>query len=190
MIIIFIQREGTPLNQSHTWRWIDLQITDAWFFVVVSGMSRFGRAIRPSGAGMQEDLGSIPLRLFSLFKRCGLWTLSLWLCPSQLMKHYLKWLSSLPILMQESFWWWQHSVRYSLPLPLRSWSPPVPLRKQLGLKQVYRTNERTNEPFFPSLSLSLFSPCQHSLFIMIIIMNSCGAPYFEMCPTRFTTLTL
>ena len=29
----------------------------------------------------------------------------------------LKWLSSLPILTQEWFWWWQSSVRYSLPLP-------------------------------------------------------------------------
>ena len=37
-------------------------------FVVVLGVSRFGLAIRPSGAGMQEDLGSIPLRLFSLQK--------------------------------------------------------------------------------------------------------------------------
>ena len=27
-----------------------------------------------------------------------------------------KWLSSLPILMQESFWWWQHSDRYIISL--------------------------------------------------------------------------
>ena len=33
----------------------------------------------------------------------------------------LKWLSSLPILTQESFWWRQSSVRYSLPLPPTSW---------------------------------------------------------------------
>ena len=123
-------------------------------------MSRFGQATRPSGAGMQEDLGSIPLRLFSLFKRCGLWTLSLWLCPSQLMKHYLKWLSSLPILMQESFWWWYHNVKYSLPLPLKFRSPPVSLRKQLGVKQVYRI---TNEPY--SLSLSLFFLAMSTLFV-------------------------
>ena len=30
----------------------------------------------------------------------------------------LKCLSSLPILMQASFWWWQYSVRYCLPLPI------------------------------------------------------------------------
>ena len=33
----------------------------------------------------------------------------------------LKWLSSLPILMQESFWWWQCSDRYIISVP-----PPPP----------------------------------------------------------------
>ena len=32
----------------------------------------------------------------------------LWLCPSQI-NETLKWISSLPIFMQESFWWWQCS---------------------------------------------------------------------------------
>ena len=43
----------------------------------------------------------------------GLWFVDtvLWLCPS-LSTETLKWLSSLPILMQESFWWWQCSNRY------------------------------------------------------------------------------
>ena len=39
-------------------------------------------------------------------------------------------LTSRPILMQESFWWWQCSVRYSPPLPphlLRFRSPPLSL---------------------------------------------------------------
>ena len=35
----------------------------------------------------------------------------------------LKWLSSLPILMQESVWWLHRSDRYNLPLP----RPPYPL---------------------------------------------------------------
>ena len=39
----------------------------------------------------------------------------LWFCPS-LPTETLKWLSSLPILMQESFWWWQCSDRYILSL--------------------------------------------------------------------------
>ena len=59
----------------------------------------------PSGkAGKQKGLGSIPLRLSFLFKKvvvCGhrLVTLSLTINET------LKWLSSLPVLMQESFWW-------------------------------------------------------------------------------------
>ena len=56
----------------------------------------------PSGkAGKQRDLGSNPLRLSFPFKRCGLWTL-----PCDFVPHNyetLKWLTSLPTLMQESF---------------------------------------------------------------------------------------
>ena len=37
------------------------------------------------------------------------------LCPS-FPTETLKWLSSLPILMQESFWWWQCSDRYIISL--------------------------------------------------------------------------
>ena len=33
----------------------------------------------------------------------------------------LKWHSSLPILMQDSFWWWQCSVRYIFPPPASFW---------------------------------------------------------------------
>ena len=37
----------------------------------------------------------------------------------------LKCLSSLPILIQESFWWWQwHSLRYSSPNPTTHFPPP------------------------------------------------------------------
>ena len=36
----------------------------------------------------------------------------------------LKWLSSLPILMQESLWWWWCIVRYSLSLASLSLAPP------------------------------------------------------------------
>ena len=38
-------------------------------------MSQFGLAVRHQ-AGKQEDLGLIPIQLSSLFKGCGLWTLS------------------------------------------------------------------------------------------------------------------
>ena len=77
-------------------------------------------------AGKQTDLGSNPLWLSFLFKICDLWTLfcRLWLGPSQINKT-LKWLSSLPILMQESFWWWQCSDRYIISLfPHLCYRPP------------------------------------------------------------------
>ena len=35
----------------------------------------------------------------------------------------LKWLSSLPVIMLESFWWWRCSIRCSLPFPPTSWDP-------------------------------------------------------------------
>ena len=61
-------------------------------------------------------------KLSFLFKKvvvCGhcVWFVDtvLWLCPS-LPTETLKWLSSPPILMQESFWWWQCSGRYRISL--------------------------------------------------------------------------
>ena len=65
-------------------------------------VSRFGLAVRRQ-AGKQRDLGSNLLRLSFLFKSCGLWTLSCDFFPH--IYETLKWLSSLSILMQESFWW-------------------------------------------------------------------------------------
>ena len=61
-------------------------------------------------SGKQRDLGSNPLRLSFHFKGCGLWTLSCDFVPHNYER--LKWLSSLPTLMQKSFWWWQCNVRY------------------------------------------------------------------------------
>ena len=75
-------------------------------------MSRFGLAVRRQ-AGMQKGLGSIPLRLSFFFKKlvvCGhcLATMSLTINET------LKWLSSLPILMQESFYSGGDSVAVSI----------------------------------------------------------------------------
>ena len=81
----------------------------------------FGLAVRRY-AGKQKGLGSIQLRLSLPFRKVVvgghcLVTLSL------TVNETLKWLSSLPILMQESFWWWQCSDRYITYL----FPPPPPL---------------------------------------------------------------
>ena len=52
-------------------------------------------------AGKQRDFGSNLLRFSFLFKCCGLWTLSCDFVPH----NYETNGSSLPTLMQESFWW-------------------------------------------------------------------------------------
>ena len=65
-------------------------------------VSQFSLAVRRE-AGTQRDLGSNPLRLSFLFKGCGLWTLSCDFVPHNY--ETLKRLSSLPTLMQKSFWW-------------------------------------------------------------------------------------
>ena len=64
--------------------------------------SRFGLAVRRY-AGKQKGLGSIPLRLSSLFKM--LWFVDTALSLFLTINKTLKRLSSLSILMQESFWW-------------------------------------------------------------------------------------
>ena len=79
-------------------------------------VSQFRLAVRDQ-AGKQNGLGSIPLWLSLLFTKvivCGqcLVTLSLTINET------LKWLSSLPTLMQKSFWWWECSNRYIISLSL------------------------------------------------------------------------
>ena len=63
------------------------------------------------------SLWNMVSRFGSPFSSERLWFVDtvLWLCPS-LPTETLKWLSSLPILMQKSFWWWQCSDRYILSL--------------------------------------------------------------------------
>ena len=66
-------------------------------------VSRFGLAVK-SQAGKLKGLGSIPLRLSFLFKKVGVCEHSL-VTLSLTINETLEWLSSLPIFMQESFWW-------------------------------------------------------------------------------------
>ena len=71
----------------------------------------------------------------------------LWLCPS-LPTETLKCLSSLPILIQESFWWWQCSDRYIISLS----PPPCPF-----------------PPFFPSLiSLMVSVDVKHHVYLHVL----------------------
>ena len=49
----------------------------------------------------------------------------------------LKWLSSLPILMQESFWWWQCSDRCIISLFLHFYTPFHPFSPSLMNLMVY-----------------------------------------------------
>ena len=107
-------------------------------------MSRFGLAVR-RWAGKQKDLGSIPLRLSSHFKKvvvCGHCLVTV---------HHnetLKWLSLLPILMQESFWWWQCTDRYIISL-FHHHNTPLP-------------------PFSPSLiSLMVSVDVKHHVYLLI-----------------------
>ena len=87
-------------------------------------MNRFGLAVRRRPAGKRKDLGSIPASaLLSHQKGCGFWTLSCDLYPS-LPTEILKWLSSLPILMHKSFWW--YSNRYMISLSPHLHTPAFP----------------------------------------------------------------
>ena len=78
-------------------------------------VSRFGLAARPrfdSASGLlYQDSGVV------VYGHC-LVTLLLTINET------LKWLSSLPILMQESFWWWQCSDRYTSVIPPPPFSVP------------------------------------------------------------------
>ena len=100
-------------------------------------VSRFGLAVR-RWAGKRRGLGSNPLRLSFLFNSCGLWTL-----PCDFVPHNkyetLKWLSTLPTLMQKAFWWRQCSDRYIISLSPylgHNPSPPSPFSPSLVSRTV------------------------------------------------------
>ena len=68
-----------------------------------------------SASSDTNKLSSIPppVPVSSLFKSWVMDTETL----SLTINKTLKWLSPLPVLMKQPFWWWQCSVRYSLPIP-------------------------------------------------------------------------
>ena len=55
---------------------------------------------------------AVRYRFSSPFSSKGLWFVDSFVALYITVNETLKWLSSLPILMQESFWWWQCSDRY------------------------------------------------------------------------------
>ena len=73
------------------------------FPLLLRGITSGGQQEGLSAGLKQKDLGSIPLRLSFFFKKvvvCGHCLVALSLTVNET----LKWLSSLPFLMQESFW--------------------------------------------------------------------------------------
>ena len=123
----------------------------------------------------------------------------LWLCPS-LPTETLKWLSSLPILMQESFWWWhwQCSDRYIIspfPLSLISLAVPVGTTKHhvylLTLWQQVRQTRETNysNPCIFSMKLLGWMTEQEADSICVTMMtaiNSSEYPDEQPCLTSLT----
>ena len=92
----------------------------------------------------------------------------LFLCPS-LPTETLKWLSLLPILMQESFWWWQCSDRYIISLfPNLNTSPLSPslisLMVSVDLRHhVYLLMQRSKDLAYTVSVMFLF--CHRQLHI-------------------------
>ena len=82
------------LTKSSTMKSMDYKSING---IRTGNMSQFGLAVRRQ-AGKRRDLSSNPLQLSFFFKGCGLWTPSCDFVPHNY--ETLKWLSSLPTLMQ------------------------------------------------------------------------------------------
>ena len=100
----------------------------------------------PSGKALgwsADDVGSI-----SRFGASLSWIVAY--CSETLaltMNETLKWLSSLPILMQKSLWWGQSSVRHSSTLPhLESWDLcPASISPQTTGREMSLTDDGTKQ---------------------------------------------
>ena len=76
-----------------------------WTYIYIGPWFRLCQPVWFGGKALgckQKDLGSIPLRFSSVFRSCSLWTVFVTL-PLTVIET-LTWLSSLPTLMQKSFW--------------------------------------------------------------------------------------
>ena len=93
----------------------------------------------------------------------------LWLCPS-LLTETLTWLSSLPILMQKSFRWWQCSDRYIISLSphLHTPFPPSLISRTVSADVKHHVYLFTHSTMCSRVGLSVYSsnlmaPIQPSL---------------------------
>ena len=92
----------------------------------------------------------------------------LWLCPP-LSTETLKWLSSLPMLMQETFWWWQCSDRYMISL-----FPPTSI-----------------PPFSPSLiNLMVSVDVKHDVYLSPLIRVPRFVIHVPGAPNAFISLMI
>ena len=88
----------------------------------------------------------INIYIYILFKSCGL-------SCDHVPHNYeiLKWVSSLPILMHKSLWWWQCSYRYII-------SPPPPH---------HHHHHHLHTPFSPSLiNIMVFVDVKHHVYLL------------------------
>ena len=121
----------------------------------------------------------------------------LWLFPHKLIKH-LNGITSLPILMQESFWWWQCSVR-QFPSPgisiLSTDNKSNKWTKTITNTEKFSVNS-TQSPtdYFPNcMTLSIhhsFFFCKQVSILLIMFSCSCMLIFFFSVNLLFDTLLL
>ena len=126
-VSVYNDLSAAPLSAAICERWLLLSFhTYIYEPQNQARVSRSGLAVRLYR--LVSGRTSVRHRFGSPFTSKKLWFVDavLWLCPS-LPTETLKWLSSLPILMQESFWWWQCSDSIISLFPPPHTPPPHPL---------------------------------------------------------------
>ena len=134
---------GEKSNRSEEWEKVERRCAGGGEVWRERGTERGGGGISKgakrsemrAGLAQREGVRLVSGRTSVRYRRFGstfcskrLWFVDtvLWLCPT-FPTETLKWLSSLPILTQESFWWWQCSDRYIItsPSPYPLFSPSL-----------------------------------------------------------------
>ena len=99
------------------------------------------------------------------------------------MNETLKWFLSLPILMPESFWWWQCSDRYDLPLP----PSPYPFPPSL-ISLVVSVDVKRHVYFWPNsyLSSTVVEELMGGSAACLARPGGCGVPFMRANRYRST----